>query len=287
MTCAVFRPWPSDDMRQFRSSDGLSLAFMEWGSGPPLLCLAGLTRNSMDFRYLAAKLPNARIIAPDYRGRGESDWDPDPFGYTPAVEARDAVELLDHLGLEKAPILGTSRGGIVAMVLAATARNRISGAILNDIGPEIEAGGLERIKHFIGRNPRSKTMEDAAQALAVESSGFDNVPRSRWRQECRNRYRQAGDRLEITYDPGLRDSFLAALEGGDADLWPLFSALRGMPAALIRGAASDLLSAETAAKMRLRHPQMSVTEVPGRGHCPFLDEPECLAAVRALMAQAA
>ena len=274
-------------MRRFRSSDGLSLAYREWGSGPPLLCLAGLTRNSNDFGYLAAKLRGARIVAPDYRGRGESDWDPDPFGYTPAVEARDAVDLLDHLGLESAPVLGTSRGGIVAMVIAATERNRISGVILNDIGPVIERGGLERIKQFIGRSPESKTMEEAAQALAEESSGFDKVPLSRWRQECQNRYRQAGDRIEITYDPGLRDSFLAALEAGDADLWPLFSSLNGMPTSLIRGTASDLLSAETAAEMLRRHPQMSVTEVPGRGHCPFLDEPECLAAVRALMAQVA
>lgn len=274
-------------MKRFRSSDGLSLAYREWGSGPPLLCLAGLTRNSKDFGYLAAKLRGARIIAPDYRGRGESDWDPDPFRYTPAVEARDAVELLDHLGLESAPVLGTSRGGIVAMMLAATARNRISGAILNDIGPVIERGGIERIKQFIGRSPECGTMEEAAQALAAESSGFDNVPLSRWRQECQNRYQPAGDRIEITYDPGMRDSFLAALDDGDADLWPLFCALKAMPTALIRGTASDLLSAESAAEMRRRHPKMSVTEVQGRGHCPFLDEPECLAAVRALMALAA
>ena len=272
-------------MNRFRSSDGLSLAYREWGSGPPLLCLAGITRNSNDFAYFAAKMCGARIIAPDYRGRGESDWDPDPFNYTPAVEARDAVSLLDHLGLESAPVLGTSRGGLVAMMLAATARSRISGAVLNDIGPEIEQSGLERIKQFIGRNPDYSNVDEAAQALAEQSSGFENVPLSRWRQECRHRYRQAGDRLEINYDPGLRESFLAALEDGDVDLWPLFELLKGLPTCLIRGAASDLLSAETAAEMRRRHPQMSVTEVPERGHCPFLDEPECLAAVRALLAQ--
>ena len=272
-------------MKRFRSFDGLSLAYQEWGSGPPLLCLAGITRSSHDFNYFAAKMRGVRIIAPDYRGRGESDWDPDPFNYTPAVEARDAVSLLDHLGLESAPVLGTSRGGLVAMMLAATDRNRIAGVVLNDIGPEIGQSGLQRIKLHIGRNPEHSSMDDAARALADESSGFENVPLSRWRQECRHRFRKAGGRLEINYDPGLRDAFLAALDTGDVDLWPLFDSLEGLPASLIRGAASDLLSAETAAAMRRRHPQLSVTEVPERGHCPFLDEPECLAAVRALMAR--
>ena len=274
-------------MKRFRSSDGLSLAYREWGSGPPLLCLAGLSRNSNDFKYFAAKMNGLRIIAPDYRGRGESDWDPDPFNYTPAVEASDAVDLLDHLGLESAPVLGTSRGGLVAMMLAATAKGRISGAILNDIGPVIETGGLERIIQFIGHNPEFSSIDEAAEALAAENSGFENVPLSRWREECQNRYRQAGDRLEINYDPGLRESLLAAYKDGDPSLWPLFDQLKGLPTALIRGAASDLLSAETAAEMRRRHPRMSATVVPGRGHCPFLDEPECLDAIRALLVQTA
>ena len=270
-------------MKHFRSSDGLTLAFQDHGGGEPVLCLAGLTRNSRDFECLLGPLPDVRLIMPDYRGRGESDWDPRPLNYHPAVEARDAFELLDHLEIDQVKILGTSRGGIVAMVMALTSRARISGILFNDIGPSIEAGGLERILLNLGRNPECGNMEDAALRLAESSPEFSGVPLRRWRQEAARRFRQVGEQVVINYDPGLRDAFVAAFEDGGVDLWPQFSTLKGIPMALIRGEHSDLLTAATASRMRQLCPELIETVALNRGHCPFLDEPECLDAIRSFL----
>ncbi|MCY3878723.1 MAG: alpha/beta hydrolase [Rhodobacteraceae bacterium] len=271
-------------MKTFRSSDGLRLAYRDSGSGRAVLCLAGLTRNSRDFDYMVSVLKNVRIIAPDYRGRGESDWDPNLDNYSPIVEARDAVELLDHLGLERVPVIGTSRGGIIAMVIAATNADRLSGVVLNDIGPVIEPAGLERIKRYIGRNPTETRFVDAAKAMAADSPGFSGVPSERWVDEARHRYRQTGDRLEINYDAGLRSAVLAALDKGAPDLWPFFDAMRTLPVTVIRGSNSDLLSVGTVCEMRARHASLAAVEIPGRGHCPFLDEPLCCTAIEEFLA---
>ncbi len=267
-------------MKTFRSSDGLTLAYQDRGSGRPVLCLAGLTRNSRDFECLRGPLSEFRLIMPDYRGRGGSDWDPQFLNYNPAVEAGDAFELLDHLGIGRVMILGTSRGGIVAMLMALTDRARVGGILFNDIGPAIETAGFQRILRYLGRNPECKNMEDAAQQLADGSLDFRGVPLSKWRQEAENRFRQVGDRVVISYDPGLRPASIAAFEDGDIDLWPQFSGLKGIPMSLIRGENSDLLSAGTAAKMRQVCPDLSETVALNRGHCPFLDEPESLTAIR-------
>ncbi len=134
----------------FTTSDGLSLYYTDQGEGLPLLCLAGLTRDGRDFEFVAPHLAGLRLITLDYRGRGQSDWG-DPSTYQIPVEGRDATELLDHLGIDKAAVLGTSRGGLIAMVLAATAKDRLLGVALNDIGPEIAPEGLEVIKNYLGR----------------------------------------------------------------------------------------------------------------------------------------
>lgn len=267
-------------MRFFTTSDGLSLAYRDQGAGAPLLCLAGLTRNSADFEAMANLLPDTRIIRQDYRGRGRSDRDREFRNYNPATEARDAVELLDHLGLKSVPILGTSRGGIVAMVIAATRKDRISGVILNDIGPDIERTGLERIAEYLGRQPSARTIEEAARDTAASSVGFRNVPHERWVEECRCRYDFENGRPRLNYDPKLRDAVLSTFSADPPDLWPYFDALEGIPVGLIRGANSDLLSAETVEKMRSRRPDIAVLDVPDRGHCPFLDEPECTDFIR-------
>ena len=267
-------------MRFFTTSDGLSLAYRDKGAGAPLLCLAGLTRNSADFEAMANLFPDFRIIRQDYRGRGRSDWDPDFRNYNPATEAKDAVELLDHLDLKSVPILGTSRGGIVAMVVAATRNDRVSGVILNDIGPDIERAGLDRIAEYLGRQPSAGTMEEAARETEANSVGFRNVPHERWIEECRCRYDFEDGRPRLNYDPKLRDAVLPTFSADPPDLWPYFDALEGIPVGLIRGANSDLLSSETVEKMRSRRPDIAVLEVPDRGHCPFLDEPECNTFIR-------
>ncbi len=268
-------------MAEFRTSDGVRLHFTDEGprDAKPVLCLAGLTRNGTDFDYVAPHLSNVRLIRMDYRGRGRSDW-ADPHTYQIPVEARDALELLDHLGLEHTGILGTSRGGLIAMLLAAEAKNRLTGVCLNDIGPVIDIPGLSAIGDYIGRNPPEKTIAEAAAGRARIMAGFHDVPESRWLEEVRKHYVEGPEGLAINYDPKLREAFLAASDAEVPDLWPLFDALEGLPLALIRGANSDLLSAETAAEMQRRRPDMLYAEVPDRGHVPFLDEPEAVAVIR-------
>ena len=262
---------------RFRAPDGAWLACRDEGAGLPLLCLPGLTRSMADFDYLVPHLPPLRLIRMDYRGRGASDWS-GPATYTVDQEGRDVLALLDQLGLARAAILGTSRGGLIGMVLGAAARDRVLGLCLNDVGPEIARDGLTRIFDYVGRNPAGRTIEDFALRLS-RTPGFRDVPMARWLHEARKLAVETPEGLRIPYDPTLRESFLAAFDGPPVDLWPLFDALAGLPLALIRGANSDLLSAETLAKMRARRPDMAVAEVPDRGHTPFLDEPEAVALI--------
>ena len=269
------------EVSRFRAEDGAMLAYRDEGEGLPLLCLAGLTRTMADFDDLAPHLPPLRLIRMDYRGRGASDWT-GAATYTVAQEAQDALALLDHLGVAKAAILGTSRGGLIGMVLGATARDRVLGLCLNDIGPEIDRTGLTRIFDYVGRNPAGGNHAGYAERLA-RSPGFEGVPMSRWLDEARRLSVETPEGLRLRYDPALRDAFLAAFEGPPADLWPLFDALQGLPLALIRGANSDLLTRDTLRKMQARRPDMTVGEVPGRAHIPFLDEPEALAVIGAFL----
>ncbi|WP_413850806.1 alpha/beta fold hydrolase [Albidovulum sp.] len=263
----------------FTASDGARLAYRDEGEGLPVLCLAGLTRCSTDFDFLAPHLPDLRLIRADYRGRGGSEWT-GAATYTVPREAKDALELLDHLGLEQAAVIGTSRGGLIAMMLAATARDRLLGICLNDVGPVLDRGGLEKIFDYVGRNPAAKTMDELVAKLPRTMPGFDDVPEERWRAFAERLYTPTDTGLHIRYDPELRTSFLAAFEGPPADLWPLFDACAGLPLALVRGANSDLLSQAAAAEMRRRRPDMIFAEVPDRAHVPFLDEAESLAAIR-------
>jgi pimeloyl-ACP methyl ester carboxylesterase len=270
------------ELSHFTAPDGARLAFRDEGEGLPLLCLSGLTRTMADFDYLVPHLPPLRLIRMDYRGRGASDW-AGSATYTVEQESKDALALLDHLGVERAALLGTSRGGLIGMVLGAVARPRLMGLILNDVGPEIARDGLTRIFDYVGRNPAGKTHEGFAERLA-QSPGFARVPMTRWLEEARKHAVETPEGLRLTYDPALREAFLAAFEGPPVDLWPLFDALAGLPLALIRGANSDLLTAETAAEMQRRRPDMAFAEVPDRAHIPFLDEPEAVALIRTFLA---
>jgi len=271
-------------MAQFTTSDGVTLHYDDQGSGAPILCLAGLTRNALDFDYVLPHLRNNRLIRLDYRGRGRSDR-ADWHSYTVPVEARDALELLDHLDLAQTAILGTSRGGLIAMMLAATAKHRLTGVALNDIGPEIALEGLAAIRGYIGRDPAVKTHAEAAAMMAQRMTGFANVSASRWAEEAAKHFVATATGLTITYDPALARAFDATADQPAADLWPLFDAMAGLPLALIRGANSDLLTRATAAEMRRRRPDMIFALVPDRGHVPFLDEPEAIAALTDWSAQ--
>ncbi|MEM7641245.1 MAG: alpha/beta hydrolase [Pseudomonadota bacterium] len=267
-------------MPEFKTSDGLRLWYEDEGEGPVILCLAGLTRNSTDFDYVLPYLIGEhRVVRLDYRGRGKSQRSPDYKTYTIPTEARDVLELLAHLELDKVAILGTSRGGLIAMSLALLAKDRLTGVCLVDIGPELMAEGLEAIMDYIGQPPEADTLEAAAVMRARLMDGFKDVPPERWQSEAEKHYRVTPDGLTINYDPKLREAVIEAGAQPAPDLWPLFDALAGLPTACIRGGNSDLLSAETLAKMRDRRPDMIVANVPGRGHVPFLDEPESLEAL--------
>ena len=264
-------------MPEFSSHDGARIFYADEGEGRPVLALSGLTRNSSDFDYLAPHLDGIRLLRMDYRGRGKSEWT-GAETYTIPTEAGDVIALLDHLGLDAAPIIGTSRGGLIAMVLAATAKARLTGVCLVDIGPEVPEAAMQAIRDYTGRDPAATSFEDAARVRATLLPGFRNVPPARWLDEARKHYVEDGGRLRINYDPALGDAVRAPAPA--VDLWPFFDALQGLPTALIRGANSDLLPRDLARRMRERNPNLIFTEVPDRGHVPFLDEPEALVTIR-------
>jgi pimeloyl-ACP methyl ester carboxylesterase len=274
-------------MKRFLTPDGLSLAYSDEGEGLPLLCLPGLTRDNADFDDLAAALQGRhRLIRLTFRGRGASDRDPEFLNYNPGREAADVIAFLDHLGLDRVVIVGTSRGGLVALVLAVIARDRLAAVLLNDIGPEVAPEGLATIMTYLGVPPKAQTFPEVAAALKARMApAFPDLPDARWETLARRWFTAPGGGVGLTYDPKLRDAVEAVSAQPAADLWPLFDALAGIPLAVVRGANSDLLAPATVAKMRERRPDLIVAEVPRRGHVPFLDEPEAQFALDALLAR--
>ncbi|WP_420005271.1 alpha/beta fold hydrolase [Arenibacterium sp. LLYu02] len=278
-------------MSRFDTADGLSLYYEIHGNrdGLPLICLPGLTRDGQDFRYALPHLGDYRVILLDLRGRGRSDYAEDPMTYNVVTEAADVVALMDHLGLARAAILGTSRGGLVAMALAGTARDRLSAVILNDVGPDIAEPGLKRIFDYLGRRPSGKTHAQAAKGLEFGlGAAFPGLPRARWLEEAQTFYTETPDGLELRYDARLREAFLAQAEAiaqmeEKPSLWPWFLAFEGLPVGVIRGAHSDILSGETYAEMQARLPSLQAVELPDRGHIPFLDEAPALALIHAVL----
>lgn len=272
-------------MNHFNAEDGARLAYADDGDGLPLLALGGLTRDHRDFDYLARRLPaGVRLIRLDSRGRGQSAWT-GPATYTVPQEARDVVNLLDHLTLDRAAILGTSRGGLLGMVLAATQKHRLLGLCLNDVGPVLERAGLQRIATYVGITPTVTTLEEIADRMPQAMPGFRHVPPMRWVEETLRHFEQLDGRVGLTYDPDLRIALETAMSAPPVDAWPLFDACAGLPLALLRGANSDVLLRETAQAMRERRPDLLFAEVPDRGHAPFLDEPEAIACIRQWLVQ--
>jgi pimeloyl-ACP methyl ester carboxylesterase len=273
-------------MKKFTTKDGLSLAFMDQGQGPgvPLLCLPGLTRNSRDFDFLATAIGSGRrIIRLDSRGRGASDFDPNFANYNVMVEAGDAIALLDHLGVDKVAIIGSSRGGILGMVIAATAPARLAGVVLNDVGPAISPEGIAKIIGYLGLPPQAKTLEEAALGMA-EAFGKDcpGVDHQFWMDWVVRGNRVTADGLALSYDPKIRDATLAQAAEVAPDgpgLWPLFAALEAVPTLVLRAENSDLLSAETVDRMSAAKPDLRSAVVANRGHIPRLDEPDALAPI--------
>ncbi len=273
-------------MARFTTSDGLSLHYEGQGDGPAVLCLAGLTRNIADFTYLVPHLPEHRVIRMDYRGRGQSEYAKDYMSYNILREGQDAIELMDHLGLERVTLMGTSRGGLIAMALSVTHPGRLNGVILNDIGPEVTDLGIQRIMEYVGKEPPFANLNEAALALqAGFAASFPDVPAARWREQAAFMWTdKPGGGVGLRYDAKLRDALIGQAGVGDVpDLWQLFDGLKDLPLATIRGANSDLFASDTFDKMARRHPDMIGVTVPNRGHVPFLDEPEALSAIHQLL----
>jgi pimeloyl-ACP methyl ester carboxylesterase len=276
---------------RFTVADRVSLYARDYegeSSRTPLLCLSGLTRNLRDFEPLIRRIDGARrIIAMDYRGRGRSDYAPDPKTYRIDVETGDALALLDHLGIARAAVIGTSRGGLIAMAMAARALDRLAGVLFNDIGPVIDKAGLLRIRSYLGKAAHFTSWDDAAGALKRTHAGFD-LPEEEWLAYARRIYREESGLPHIDYDLRLGETFPSAEEietSAAPDLWPLFDMLKPLPCAVLRGEHSDLLGEATVAQMARRHPDLITRTVSGRGHVPFLDEPESLAAIQEWLAR--
>ena len=267
--------------------DGLKLHYRDYpGSGgkPPLLCLPGLTRNARDFADFAERhSPRFRVIALEFRGRGESGYDPLPARYNPLTYAGDVIELLDQLVIARAIFIGTSLGGLVTMTVAAIAPQRIAAAVLNDVGPELSQQGLDRIKSYVGKDVRPKSWDEAALAVARTHPNFDRYTNADWVRMAKRTAREENGEIRFDYDMAIALPFNTAGPTPQVDMWPLFVALAQKPLLLIRGEKSDLLSGSAAEKMARAAPNMKFAVVPGVAHAPMLDEPEAANAIEAFL----
>ena len=271
------------------SADGLKLFARDYGPERtdlvPVLCLAGLTRNSLDFETIAPRLAQTRrVICPDYRGRGLSQFAADPKSYRPDVELEDTLRLLDQLGISRVAVIGTSRGGLIAMVMAAKARERLAGICYNDIGPRIEPEGLLRIRSYLGVMPRFENFEQAVASIKAVNPGFKNLSDGQWMAFARRIFKDESGRPAANYDLRLGETFPGAEEIAAeklADAWPLFDLTVPLPSTVLRGEFSDLLTTATVAEMQRRHPALAAVTVKDRAHVPLLDEPESIAAIEA------
>ncbi len=280
----------------FRTPDGLRLHMRDYGAhlarGLPVVCLPGLTRSVADFDRVARALstgaggPKRRVVALDYRGRGGSDHDANWQNYNLAVEGADILAALTAAGIGKAIFLGTSRGGLHVMTLAASHRALLHAAILNDIGPVLEPEGLARIRGYVGKLAAPRSLSEAVALLkGIMGPQFDGLTAADWDAHARATFEDDDGRLGARYDPAL----MRTLEGLDLnaplpDLWPQFEALRGIPLLVIRGANSDLLAPATLAEMIRRHGGCAAFTVPGQGHAPLLLDPASIERICAFVA---
>lgn len=277
---------------RYTSHDGLALYSRYYGTlgdtRLPVICLPGLTRSSTDFEDLALHLSRdgRRVLSPDFRGRGKSDYDPVMLNYVPPTYARDVIELLAITGIGRAVFVGTSLGGIVTQIISLVAPQLVAGAALNDIGPELAPEGLARIAAYAGNQSDPADWPAAvAQIRGLNLSQFPTLDDATWERFARAVFIEKPEGgLRPNYDPKIGEAVRTAGPGGD--LWAVFGGLKTIPSLVLRGALSDLLAPATVEKMKAAKPDLVTVEVPERGHAPLLDEPVAIAAIDDLVKRA-
>lgn len=273
------------------SKDGLRLHYRDYAGPserPPILCLPGLTRNARDYAALAERLAGDwRVLCLEFRGRGESAYAKDPMTYVPLVYLQDVQALLAEQGISRFVAIGTSLGGIVSMLVAATDRARLAGVVLNDVGPDLNPAGLARIRTYVGKAIWHPTWMHAARALA-ESTGdvYPDYGIEDWLAMAKRLYRvNSSGRIVLDYDMKIAEPFRVPGNEAGPDMWPTIDALKETPLLVVRGERSDILRADTADQMIARVPGAELVTVPGVGHAPTLDEPEAVAGIMRLLAR--
>ena len=278
--------------RHWTSEDGLRLHYRDY-AGPadkaPVICIPGLTRNARDFEDLAASLATKRrVLSLDLRGRGDSAYAKDPATYTPLTYVADLQALLDQAGIARFVAIGTSLGGLVAMLFAAGYADRLAGAVFNDVGPEVSGVGLARIGGYVGQGRSFETWMHAARALQ-ESQGemFPDFSIADWLTLAKRAMTLGSNgRIVFDYDMKISEPLATTSNAAPPDLWPLWRTLAGRPVLVLRGALSDILAPETAARMIAELPDAELITLPRLGHAPTLDEPEAVAAIERLLDRA-
>ena len=275
--------------RWFDSADGLRLYYRDHPAASPgrlpVLCLPGLTRNSRDFEHVALRLQrDRRVLCADLRGRGRSQHDPHWQNYHPGTYLGDIARMLDDAGVDRCVFFGTSLGGILTMLTAATAPQRVAAAILNDIGPEVDPVGLARIASYVGRFPPAGTWAEAVTLVrATYEFALPGLTDEQWLDYARRSYTDVDGTPRLDMDPMIGEAVRSAPAAAAPDLWPVFRTLGPVPTLVLRGAASDILSRATLDRMQAEKPDLFRVEVPNRGHVPLLDEPEAVAAIDAFL----
>jgi pimeloyl-ACP methyl ester carboxylesterase len=276
----------------FSSRDGLQLYYRDYAGDAnkaPVLCLHGLTRNSRDFAALAEHIaPSRRVIVPDQRGRSRSQYDANWLNYHPGTYVDDMWTLLRELSVERLIVIGTSLGGLMAMLMAATRPQMFVGVVLNDIGPEIDPTGVARIQAYAGRLPPVHSWDDAAAQMRMTfGAAIPDYDDSQWHAFARQSFDAGDDGVpRLAADPKIGDAIrsIPAPPGAVQAMWLAFGQLRNIPSLALRGAHSDLLSAATFERMRSEVPGLVAVTVSNRGHAPLLDEPQSLRAIDAFLA---
>lgn len=252
-------------------------------SALPVICLPGLSRNSRDFDLLARRLSgDLKLPRPvyclDFRGRGLSGYDSDWENYNILTEAEDTVMMLTAMGIEHGVFVGTSRGGLVTMIMSALRPGAIKGVVLNDIGPVIEGAGLTQIRLYLQRQPKPTSWENAAALQrGVMSKAFTAMTDQDWNREAHARYREIDGKLRPDHDPNLIKTMTGIdLEARLPTMWPQFDGLRHAALMVVRGENSTLLSEATVESMLQHHPNAEMMTAQNQGHAPLLTKSDTI-----------